>query len=227
MDLSKFKLELYDILAVVLPGFLLLCGVWVSLRGWQAFVVSLAALSGTSFTALLLASFPVGHLVQELGDAAIKMACGKRFFKRTRDEFMQTSEGQHVNRTIEQELGFKTSVDGAFAFCLTKIKGKFPRRDTFIATSDFCRSLLVVGFLSIPAVVRLLWDVRGERVRLVGYSIGSLLALSLFVYLAGRRMMRFRELSDLNVFRTYIACVNSFPQSEVSVDAATGAEGED
>src|SRR5258708_4329062 len=165
MDFSKFKFEVYDILAVVLPGFLLLCGVWVMLRGWHAFAVSLPALSGTGFTALLLAAFPVGHLIQELGDAAIKIALGERFFKRARDKFWSTDEGVKLSSMIEQEVGFKVSVDSAFDFCLTKIKGEFPRRDVFLATSDLCRSLLAVGVLLIPAIIRLLWDVHGTCIR--------------------------------------------------------------
>jgi hypothetical protein len=218
MDFSKFKFEVYDILAVVLPGFLLLCGVWVLLRGWHGFAVSLAALSGTGFTALLLASFPIGHLIQELGDAAIKKALGERFFKKGRDDFWKTEEGLKVGSLIEQELGFKVSVDSAFDFCLTKIKGRFPRRDVFLATSDFCRSLLVVGFLLIPTVIRLLWDLHGTPARLAIYSTGIGVALALYIYLAGRRMVRFRALSEVPVFGTYLACANVTAES-VSVPA--------
>jgi hypothetical protein len=107
-------------------------------------------LSGTGFTALLLASFPIGHLIQELGDATIKKVRGDRCFKSARDAFWKTAEGKNVSELIERELGFAPTVDGAFDFCLSKIKNQFPRRDAFLATSDFCRSLLVVGVLLTP-----------------------------------------------------------------------------
>jgi hypothetical protein len=212
MDLSKLKLELYDILAVVLPGFLLLCGLWVLLRGWHGFAISFGALSGTGFTAMLLASFPIGHIVQEAGEVAITKFRGKRYFKAARDEFWQSEEGQNVRGKIEREVGFKVSVDTAFDFCLTQIKGQFPRRDVFLATSDFCRSLLVVGFLLIPTAVRLLWDVHGGVKRLVLNGTAMIFALGLFLYLAGRRMARFRGLSERPVFTTYIASSGQ-PQS--------------
>jgi len=223
MDFSKFKFELYDILAVVLPGFLVLCGIWVLLRGWHLFAVSLAALSATSFTALLFASFPIGHLIQELGDAAIKTVYGERYFKTARDNFWETAEGNRVSALIERELGFKVSVDTAFDFCLTKIKGQFPRRDVFLATADFCRSLFVVGFLLLPAVCRLLWDVHGTRIRMAAYSAGICLALALYLYLAGRRMIRFRELSETPVFRTYLACVGMPSKDRLGISGAADA----
>jgi hypothetical protein len=209
MDFSKFKFELYDILALVLPGFLVLCGAWVVLRGWHGFVLSLANLSGTGFSAMLLASFPLGHLIQELGDASIKKFLGPRYFRRARDEFWTTEEGQNVRGCIEKECGLKLPVDGAFDYCLTKIKGQFARRDVFVATSDFCRSLLVVGVLLIPAVGRLVWDdLHGTLLHAGTYSVVIVLILTLYLYLAWRRMVRFRELSETTVFRIYLACTH-------------------
>ena len=213
MDFSKFKFELYDILAVVLPGFLLTSGIWVLVRGWHSFAVSVGTLTGTGFTILLLASFPLGHLIQELGDSVIKKACGERHFKRARDAFWSSDEGDALRGVLEREVGFKLSVDGAFDICLTKIQGQFPRRDSFIATSDFCRSLLVVEFLLIPAFVRILWDARGNCAQTITYSTGILLAFFLFLYLAGRRMMRFRELSETTVFRIYLAGAKRPPEN--------------
>lgn len=226
MDFSKFKLELYDLLALLLPGFLSVCGIWVLLRGWTAFAVSLSSLSATGFTSLLLASFPLGHLIQELGDATIKWARGERFFKRPRDDFWKTPEGQIVNRTIEQELGNQLSVDGAFDYCLTKIKGQFPRRDTFLTTSDFCRSLLVVGFLLIPTAGRIVWDVHTSGRRMFAYGFGVAVALSAALYLAARRMMRYRVLSETPVFRTYLACVRQAERPAAELDLAASAGDE-
>src|SRR5258708_3011853 len=124
MDFSKFKFELYDILALVLPGFLVLCGAWVLLLGWHVFILSLASLSGTGFVGVWVASFALGHLIQELGDAAIKKFLGPRYFRRSRDEFWVTEEGQNVRACIEKECGLTLPVDGAFDYCLTKIKGQ-------------------------------------------------------------------------------------------------------
>jgi hypothetical protein len=227
MDFSKFKFELYDVLALILPGFLVLCGIWVLLRGWQPFAVSLAALGGTGLTALLLASFPIGHLIQELGDAATKAVFGERYFKTARDNFWDTAEGNRVSGLIEQELGFKVSVDTAFDFCLTKIKGQFPRRDVFLATADFCRSLFVVGFLLLPPVCRLVWDVHGTRIRIATYLAGIVLVLTLYLYLAGRRMVRFRELSETPVFRTYLASVNMSSTAGLDIAASADATEEE
>jgi hypothetical protein len=214
MDFSKFKFELYDILALVLPGFLVLCGAWVFLRGWHVFVLSMASLSGTGFTALLLASFPLGHLIQELGDTAIKTILGPRFFKQSRDQFWDTEEGHNVSAGIEMECGLKLPVDGAYDYCLTKIKGQFPRRDVFVATSDFCRSLLVVGILLIPAAARLVWDdLHGTLLHAGTYSTAIVMVLALYLYLSWRRMVRFRELSEVTVFRVYLACSNAADKS--------------
>jgi hypothetical protein len=212
MDFSKFKFELYDILAVILPGFLLFCGLWVLLRGWHSFAIAIASLSATGFTALLLASFPIGHLIQELGDAAIKAVCGERFFKKARDKFWKCDEGQRVGELIAREIGFVPTVDTAFEFCLTRMKDRFPRRSAFIVTSDFNRSLLVVGALLIPALGRLVWEVQGTRFYRLSFSIGATLLFALFLYLAGRRMVRFRELSERPVFTTYLACLGASPE---------------
>lgn len=212
MDFSKFKFELYDILAVILPGFLLFCGLWVLLRGWHAFAIAIGSLSASGFTAMLLASFPVGHLVQELGDAAIKGAFGDRFFKRSRDQFWKCDEGGKVAELIAHEIGFMPTVDTAFEFCLTKTKGRFPRRSSFIVTSDFNRSLVVVGVLLSPTLGRLMWEVNGTRFDRLSFSVGAILLFALFLYLAGRRMIRFRELSERPVFTTYLACAGTPPQ---------------
>jgi hypothetical protein len=84
-----------------------------------------------------------------------------------------------------------------------------------------------VGFLLIPSVCRLLWDVHGTRAQVTEYSAGIVLALALFLYLAGRRMVRFRELSELPVFRTYLACAHQSADSGLSVAASADAvEGE-
>lgn len=159
-------------------------------------------------------SFPLGPLIQELGDTAIKTILGPRFFKQSRDQFWDTEEGHNVSAGIEMECGLKLPVDGAYDYCLTKIKGQFPRRDVFVATSDFCRSLLVVGILLIPAVARLVWDdLHGTLLHAGTYSTTIVMVLALYLYLSWRRMVRFRELSEVTVFRVYLACSNAADKS--------------
>lgn len=87
MDFSKLKLEIYDLLGLLLPGLIALCEGWILLRGWPAFVASVRQLGATGFTLLLLIASALGHIVQELGDLAIKALKGKRYFRRARDQF--------------------------------------------------------------------------------------------------------------------------------------------
>jgi hypothetical protein len=85
MDFSKLKLEVYDLLGVILPGLLGIFGVWVLLKGWMPFVASLHQLNGTELTVLLIVAFGAGNLLQELGDSAVKSSCqdsqGKAVFE--------------------------------------------------------------------------------------------------------------------------------------------------
>jgi hypothetical protein len=225
VDISKFKFELYDILAVLLPGFILLCSVWILLRGWPAFISSLLTLSGTGFTAMLLIAFSVGHIIQELGDAGIKGFRGERYFKAGRDDFWMREEGKTTKRLVARDLGFEPSVDTAFDFCLSKIKGDFPKRDSFVATSDFCRSLFAVGILAIPSLIRVVRDAGGSCQRQALYYGLSAFTLALFLYLSHRRMVRFREYSETPVFRIFLA-TSSTASADTNVVKTSGSEGE-
>jgi hypothetical protein len=66
MNLSNFKLGIYDFPGLVIPGMILVCEGGITLRGSVNFRTSLNHMSGTSFTFLLVVSFVLGHLVQEL-----------------------------------------------------------------------------------------------------------------------------------------------------------------
>jgi len=66
MNLSNFKLGIYDLLGLVIPGMILVCESGITLRGWVNFRTSLNHMSGTFFTLLLVVSFVLGHLVQPL-----------------------------------------------------------------------------------------------------------------------------------------------------------------
>ena len=46
LDLSKLKLEVYDLLGIILPGLLAVFEGLILLKGWTPFVISLRELSG-------------------------------------------------------------------------------------------------------------------------------------------------------------------------------------
>jgi hypothetical protein len=47
MDFSKVKVEVYDFLAVIVPGLLVICELWVTIRGWSRFALSISSLSAS------------------------------------------------------------------------------------------------------------------------------------------------------------------------------------
>lgn len=207
MDLSKLKLDVYDFLGIILPGLVAVAEGWILLRGWDAFVQAASHISGTSLTLLLVFAFGVGHLVQELSEAAIRWVKGPRYLCRARDNYWLDEESEPLKKAIKKELGHEPSnVDEAYDFCLTKIQGHFDKRDIFVATSDLSRSLVAMGFLAlIPAAKIAFWDA-GKSLKLSLEIAGVEIALlALIVTLAWRRMMRFRVLADVTVFRVYPA----------------------
>jgi hypothetical protein len=215
VDFSKLKLEAYDFLGIILPGFIAICEGWILLKGWSHFVVSINHLSGTGFTVLAIFAFAIGHLVQEFGDASIKFCKGKRFFQRGRDSFWATEEAGPVKEAIEAQLKKKITVDSAFDYCLTKLKGNFAKRDLFVATSDLCRSLTVLSILAIIPAVRATWSYWGFGCQ---FYIALAIELAFFIFLSllsWRRMVRFRYLSEVTVFRAYLATVNESQRESI------------
>jgi hypothetical protein len=176
------------------------------LRGWNDFVHSINQVSGTGLTLLLVFAFAIGHIAQELGDLSIKAVKGKRYFRQARDRFWDSSEGQVVRDAIKKDFGQEiSSVDTAFDYCLTKLKDSFSRRGIFVATSDLCRSLVVLSALAlIPAIRIAFYDIRPEH-RSVLVLFIFVVILSSIALLAWKRMVRFRALSETIVFRTYLA----------------------
>ena len=206
MDLSKVKLGIYDFLSIALPGLLAVAEGWVLLRGWSQFIYSMSHISGAGLTLLLVFAFGIGHIVQELGDVAIRALKGKHYLRSARDGFWKSEEADNVKEAIRKESGHEiSSVDAAFDYCLTKLEGHFEKRDVFVATSDLCRSLVVLSFLSIAPVFRVAFrDVSPCR-ESIEVLIAALVLLAAIGTLAWRRMMRFRELSEVTVFRAYLA----------------------
>jgi hypothetical protein len=207
VDFSKLKLDVYDFLGIILPGLIAVAEGWILLRGWDSFIESMSHISGTSLTLLLVFAFGVGHLVQELADTAIRLTKGPRYLLRARDKYWRGKESESVKKALRKELGHElTNVDDAYDFCLTKVRGHFDKRDIFVATSDLSRSFVAMGFLAvIPAAKIAFWDI-GKPLKLSLEIAGVELALlAVIVTLAWRRMMRFRALAEITVFRVYLA----------------------
>jgi hypothetical protein len=209
VDFSKLKLELYDILGVMLPGLLAICEGWILLRGWQVFVLSVNQISGTSLTLLIAFAFGVGHMVQELGDVTIKVAGGRNYVRQARDKFWGETEAQLVRDAIKKEFGRDIlTVDMAFDYCLTKLKDRFGKRDAFVATSDLCRSFVSLSALALAPAARIaFYDIHPVGRSLIAFAV-FLLLLGTVAMLSWKRMVRFRELSETTVFRAYLAMVS-------------------
>jgi len=205
VNLSNFKLAIYDFLGLALPGMFLVCEGWITVRGWLLFVDRLSALRPVSFTVFLAGSFVLGHFIQELADWTVKKIRGQRFFKKGRDEVWNGKEGEAVKNSIWVESGLTLSnADAAFDYCLTRIGDTFSKRDVFVATSDFARSFLVLAVCGVAPTLRLAHD----RTRSFGSFLlllaGYVLVLVFVAILAWRRMVRFRHLSDYGVFGVYL-----------------------
>lgn len=214
MDFSKLKLEVYDLLGVILPGLIAVCAGWISVTGWRPFTVSLNHLSAAAFTVLVVLAFAVGQLVQEFGDVCIKVLKGSRFSKSARDAFWVTEEADPVKAAIRNALeGEIAFVDTAFDYCLTELGNGFAKRDIFVATSDLCRSLAVLSVLGVVPVLRIAWFAGNPSAK---HFIGVVLEVVFLMGLAAlswKRMVRFRELSETTVFRAYLATVGKSGRS--------------
>lgn len=217
MDISKWKLEIYDLLGIILPGLVVIAEGWVLVRGWEAFATAITHLTGSGLMVLVLGAFGAGTLVQELSDFLVKSCKGGRFFRAGRDKFWSSTEAEPVKSAINAQLGTNVaSVDTAFDYCLTKLKGQFPKRDSFVATSDLCRSFAVLSLLSLVPAVFSAFRAYGLGTNFVLACIAAVFASLLLYSLSWRRMVRFRELSDTTVFRAYLATVEE-PSPEMKL----------
>ena len=206
MDLSKLKLDVYDFLGIILPGLVAIAEGWIFLRGWAAFIVSTSHIGGTTLTLLLVFAFGIGHLVQELSDLAIQWIKGPRYKYLARDNFWHSQESKTVKELIANELGHEAaSVDAAYDFCLTRVSEHFQKRDIFIATSDLSRSFVAMCFVAlIPSAKIAFWQTAVLRVRCLEFA-AEVGLLAVIAMLSWRRMMRYRYLADVTVFRVYPA----------------------
>jgi hypothetical protein len=203
--LSNFKLGIYEFLGLVVPGVLLLLEGWIVLRGWDQFVHSLGEMHTIQFTVFVAVAFVLGHFVQELADWSLKKIRGPRFLKSGRDEFWAGPEADAIKNSIWTESGITLpNVDGAFDYCLTRLGQAFPKRDTFVATSDFARSFLVLCVFAVAPIARLAKDRAHSTTIFLVLFLGSLALLAVVARLAWLRMVRFRLLSEASVFRVYL-----------------------
>jgi hypothetical protein len=205
VDLSKLKLDVYDLLGIILPGLLAVAEGWIVLRGWPAFIYAMSHIGGTTLTLLLVFAFGAGHIVQEFGDVAIRFLKGKRYLRKSRDTFWASEGSKLVKHAIKLEFGQEIhSVDAAFDYCLTKLEGRFDKRDIFVATSDLCRSLVILSFTALAPA----WRISFSEDRPLNRSLelfALLAAILLIVGMLGwRRMVRFRALSEVTVFLAYL-----------------------
>jgi hypothetical protein len=205
MEISKLKLELYDLAAIILPGLFLIAEFVALFMGFQQLLSYARGFHGAELTLLLLCSFALGNLVQEAGDRLIKQLVGKRFFRQARDRFWASELKQNVCDKIVRLGGpANPSVDAAFDFCLTCLDGEFAKRDVFLAISDLSRSMWVLSILGMLPLARSVVYAYGWRNRSVVASEGAFL-IAICAYLSWSRMVRFRELSESPVFHSFLA----------------------
>lgn len=217
MEISKLKLEIYDLIGTLVPGFLAMFLVASFFWDWHAIAAVAAKMSATMLTLLILVSFAAGQIMQEAGDWLIKRICGPRFFKRSRDDFWGSASSEAVREKIRTESSASIdSSDAAFDYCLTTIGSRFPRRDVFLAVSDLARSLCVLSLLVLVPVAHAVLQINGLLARM--WFGGRVLAVVLvFGLLAWSRMVRFRALSEVTVFHIFLA----IPAQSDSISTAT------
>lgn len=205
MEISKLKLELYDLAAIILPGFFLIAEFVVVFLGFPQMLAYARGIRGAELTLLLLCSFALGNLVQEAGDRLIKRLVNKRFFRQARDQFWASDLKQSVCDKITRLGGPENlSVDAAFDFCLTCLGGEFAKRDIFLAISDLSRSMWVLSIMGTLPLARSVIFAYGWKGRSIVASEGAIL-IAMCAYLSWSRMVRFRELSESPVFHSFLA----------------------
>jgi hypothetical protein len=206
VEVSKLKLEIYDFLGVIIPGLLLICEAMILVMGWPSFLDSITHVSGIGLTLLILLSFGVGNLAQELGHVAMGWVKGERYAQTERDRYWCAEESEPIKQLIKNETDHEIKiVDAAYDYCLTRIETRFPKRDLLVAVSDMSRSFTILSVLAIAPAYRFAFgDAPGTK-----HSVGVFCIIVIGLLAVGRlswlRMVRFRGLSDTTVFRVYFA----------------------
>jgi hypothetical protein len=181
------------------------CIAMIAFVGWSVTINLAGKMTGTAFTVLLLLAFAAGQIIQEAADKLVKTFRGRRFFKQARDHYWKSPVSAKVRKKITAESGTQIdAVDEAFDYCLTRIGDRFAKRDVFLAISDLARSLWLLSILGLVPVVRAAIGLSDVRTRIYSMSEGVIIVIVLS-YLAWVRMLRFRELSELPVFSSFLA----------------------
>jgi hypothetical protein len=209
VEFSKLKIELYDLAAIVIPGFFLIVEIWALFARMPLSCAALKDASAIEFTVLLICSFAAGNLVQEASNWMVTRVNVPRYFKQARDKYWNLPEGELVRAKMFKESNLNiVSVDIAFDYCLTRIAGKFAKRDMFLAISDFARSLWLLSIITLVPLGRAILYTYGTLPR-IWLTVEGVLLVSAVNYLSWTRMMRFRELSETPVFSAYLASYSS------------------
>jgi hypothetical protein len=223
VELSKIKLEIYDLLGTVVPGLLTMALALVCVRGWSTAFSLIGHLSGAILTASLFGAFAVGQIIQEASDRLVKLFRGSRYLRSGRDSFWASGERALVQQKIARESGLSVeSVDIAYDFCLTCIESRFPKRDTFVAISDLARSLWLLCLLGLIPVVQSAVVSTAPWMDRCLASSGQMFLAGICAYLAWTRMVRFRYLSDVTVFGVYMAVDRLASEPAPGTDMTTG-----
>lgn len=122
-----------------------------------------------------------------------------------RDEIWGSPEAEVIKNAVWTESGMTLgSVDATFEYCLTRLGERFSKRDTLLATADLSRSFLVLVVFAAPAAIHIVWDVSHRPIIFLPLLLFFFALLALAGFLAWRRMVCFRRMSETGVFRAYL-----------------------
>lgn len=221
MEISKIKLELYDLAAIILPGIFLLAEFEATLNGFHALLAHLKAIHAAELTLLLLCAFAFGNLVQEAADWLVKRLRGDRYLKQARDAVWRSHRKKEICDKIKRLGGPDVcESDTAFDFCLTSISGAFPKRDVFLAISDLSRSIWLLSLLAIIPVVRSQLGTAADWKTALRFTAGPVAIIAVCSWLSWKRMVRFRALSETPVFNAFLVV----PEKRDNVNTRGGDE---
>ena len=206
MDLSQLQLKPYDILGILFPGVLAICEGWIVLRGWGSFLTNFDKVSDRDLVLLIVLALGLGHIVQELAQAGVKLLKGKKRTLREKNRYWELTESQLVRSAIQKDFdGTFPGVNVVFDYCLTKLSGRFDKRDMFVATSGLCRSIIALSAMAVAPAARIAFhDPHGAQNSLVIFTEFFVL-LTVVAVLAWRRMDHFDALAETTVYRAYLA----------------------
>jgi hypothetical protein len=206
VDLSQLQLKPYDILGILLPGVLAICEGWIVLRGWEHFLTNFEKVSDRDLVLLIVLALGLGHIVQELAATAVKAVKKGIHAQDEGKAFWKSDESKLVRSALKKDFdGTFPGTHVALDYCLTKLSGRFDKRDMFVATSGLCRSIVVLSALAVIPAGRVAFCAGRSMHQSLGIFALLLALLASVAVLAWRRMDHFDELAETTVFRAYLA----------------------